>query len=173
LSFRIVCYCGGKIAGGACGKTAGGGDGNRQGTSAGAATCDGQGGKRHDNGPQRCSIHSRVSPRFGFRTIFASGPLIEKFLGSKERTNAAREIRRLAGEFPLDNKAGPMSRTNNPGEIYHDSEGGRLANKSEFCQALKGSWASEGDTVRSDFLTTGQSQAVIGVFVVLPARPGL
>ncbi len=42
---------------------------------------------------------------------------MRKLLGPKEHTNAARENRRLAVEFPLDNKAGPMSRTNNPGEI--------------------------------------------------------
>jgi hypothetical protein len=57
---------------------------------------------------------------------------MRKLLGPKEHTNATRENRGLAGEFPLDDKAGPMSRTNNPGEIYHDSQGGRLANKSEF-----------------------------------------
>jgi len=57
---------------------------------------------------------------------------MQKLLGPKEHTNAARENRGLAGEFPLDDKAGPMSRTNNPGEIYHDRQGGRLGNKSEF-----------------------------------------
>jgi hypothetical protein len=57
---------------------------------------------------------------------------MRKLLGPKGHTNAAHENRRLAGEFPFDNKAGPMSRTNNPGEIYHDSQGWRLANKSEF-----------------------------------------